>query len=69
MKTICRPNISGVGRLLRGLAGILTAGTAWWVCSYSRAGAGALVLLGAFLGFEAARGWCVARACGIKMPL
>jgi len=68
MKTIFRRNISGSGRLLRGLASVITAGTAWWIYPYSRAGAGALILLAAFLAFEAARGWCAARACGIKTP-
>ena len=60
------PNIEKRGRLIRGLlaAALLIGGFAalWvsWVLS--------LVLLasGAFVLFEALRGWCAVRACGIK---
>lgn len=61
------PNIDRFGRRARGIVGILLvlAGIGlgiwvrWWL--------GAIVFLsGAFALFEAARGWCFLRACGIK---
>ena len=60
------PNIGRTGRLLRLLWGLLLTGGGiaawtwhWW--------AGALlVALGLFAFFEALRGWCLVRACGIK---
>ena len=63
------PNIGRTGRLVRavvGLACLTTAlivhGYSWWVC-------GALVAVGGFALYEAARGWCLARACGVKTKL
>jgi len=65
-----RPNIGRQGRWMRGLAGLglLAAGS-----SLTLAAAGPWVWvglgsigLGLFALFEAARGWCLARACGIK---
>ena len=60
------PNIDGKGRWIRGLLGLafliaaaLVGSRAWW--------AGLLLAVyGVFALFEAARGWCVVRACGIK---
>ena len=60
------PNIDRKGRILRGvLAGLLlSAGlvTLFWEWRLG------LVILaaGAFVLFEAVRGWCFVRACGIK---
>jgi hypothetical protein len=62
------PNLEVKGRLLRGLLGVGAWVGAWylrgdvWLCLLC-AGSGAFTL------FEALRGWCVARACGIKTPL
>jgi len=63
------PNIGRAGRIVRGLLGIILiiAGLAlgWsppWLCLV-------LVGLGVFCLFEALRGWCLARACGIKTKL
>jgi hypothetical protein len=63
------PNLGRAGRLLRaalGVAGILAglalSGYSLWLC-------GLLVGAGVFGLFEAARGWCLARACGIKTKL
>ncbi len=59
-------NIELKGRLFRGLVGLallagaaLTLHTSLWL-------AGLLAAAGVFAIFEALRGWCLARACGIK---
>ena len=66
MKKFFSPNIDPRGRRIRGimggvllLAGLTTIFLVWWV---------GLILLGsaAFVLFEAMRGWCGLRACGIK---
>jgi len=63
------PNIDNRGRLARGVIGgvLLVAGLiavffVWWL---------GLILLGSagFVLFEAIRGWCGLRACGIKTRL
>jgi hypothetical protein len=59
-------NIDRKGRIIRAviglvllLASIFAGWQVWW--------AGLILGLGAaFVFFEAARGWCAARACGIK---
>jgi hypothetical protein len=63
------PNISGRGRIFRGVcgfalvaAGLLISRSALWLCV-------ALVVAGGFVLFEAVRGWCVMRACGIKTKI
>jgi len=62
-----KPNIARFGRALRAVAGalLLLGGIAlglwvlWWL--------GVIVALaGVFALFEAARGWCFLRACGLK---
>ncbi|MDX1950638.1 MAG: hypothetical protein SFY81_00550 [Verrucomicrobiota bacterium] len=69
MKGRFQRNIDGKGRLFRGLlaVGLLVGGGL--ACPVSR-GRG-VVLLGSavFVGFEAVRGWCALRACGIKTRL
>jgi len=69
MKRFFAPNIGNQGRLVRGLGALLLlVGTvfaiavSWWL-------AGALLALGVLVGFEALRGWCFLRACGIKTKL
>ena len=63
-------NISFQGRMARGItgsilliAGIIVAGDAeWWIGLIP-------VVIGLFCIFEAVRGWCFLRACGIKTKL
>ncbi len=62
-------NIGRTGRIVRGLLGIaliiagLTASrSSLWLCLV-------LIGVGIFSLFEALRGWCLARACGIKTKL
>ena len=59
-------NIDRKGRVARTvfgmvciIAGLLCLRFAWWACAI-------LVASGLFAFFEAARGWCVMRACGVK---
>lgn len=69
MRRFFAPNLDGKGRLVRGLVGLaLLAGAAF---SFSDAGWLAVLLAtaGVFGLFEALRGWCLARACGIKTKL
>ena len=60
------PNIDSRGRLVRGgiaaLLFIAGGGIAWFVLWLGLVFIG----IGIFTLFEAVRGWCVARVCGIK---
>ncbi len=66
MKPFFARNISNTGRLVRGLgalalliaAGFAFIGSIWLGV--------ALAVCGVFVLFEALRGWCVLRACGLK---
>jgi hypothetical protein len=59
-------NLDFRGRLVRGIAGALFVLGGIAMCGYSLWAAVALILAGGFMLFEAVRGWCVMRACGIK---
>lgn len=69
MKSFFSPNIDNRGRLVRGLGalGLLTGAIFGFQVSLWLG----LVLLasGGFVLFEALRGWCALRACGIKTKL
>ncbi len=63
-----KPNIDLLGRIVRGVCGLGCLGGAFLL----REHVVALIALagsGVFMLFEAFRGWCVARACGLKTPL
>jgi hypothetical protein len=61
-----RPNLDTKGRVIRGI-GALALGVGAALTWRSSLVAGlALGASSAFVAFEAARGWCVARACGVK---
>ncbi len=66
MKKLFQPNIGKTGRIIRGLMGLILigAGIAAWRWHWL-AGAG-LAAGGVFCLYEASRGWCMARACGVK---
>ncbi len=69
MKTFFSPNIDTKGRLVRGLGALVLlvgAGFGFTVSLWLGFG---LLAAGIFVGFEALRGWCVMRACGIKTRL
>jgi len=62
------PNIGTSGRVVRGLCGVVCLVSAFLLREHTVP----MILLissGLFTLFEAARGWCVARACGLKTPL
>lgn len=64
--SLLRPNIDTKGRVIRGIGALaigIGAVAAW---PHSRAAGIALAASSAFVAFEAARGWCAARACGVK---
>ncbi len=69
MSHFFKPNIGSRGRLVRGgiavllfIAGDMAFFYIWWL---------GLVFtgIGIFVLFEALRGWCLARACGVKTKL
>lgn len=66
MKQFFTPNIDRKGRLVRGLMGLaLLAGAA--ACFEELPWLALGLAVGGLFGlFEAMRGWCLARACGIK---
>lgn len=69
MKKLFPRNIDNKGRLMRGacaLALLVGAGFGFAVSVWL---GGALLGSGLFVGFEALRGWCALRACGIKTKL
>jgi len=69
MKRFFAPNIDGKGRLVRGLMGVALLAVAAFSIRESIWLAALLAAAGAFGIFEALRGWCLARACGIKTKL
>ena len=69
MRRFFRRNLDWRGRLARGvwgalllIAGIILADHILWLCL-------TLVGFGLFALFEAVRGWCLVRACGIRTKL
>ena len=69
MRRFFQPNLESRGRLARGLTALacLIGGVIGWRFS-AWLGLGLLVTA-LFVAFEALRGWCVLRACGIKTRL
>lgn len=69
MKNYFSPNISNKGRLVRGLVALaLLVGAGFGFLLSVWLGA-ALLASGAVALFEALRGWCALRACGIKTKI
>lgn len=69
MRRFFDKNIGFQGRVARGvigavllITGIVMADVRLWACLV-------LVSLGLFAIFEAVRGWCLARACGVRTKL
>jgi hypothetical protein len=66
MKPLLARNLTNTGRLVRGLGALallIGAGFGFFVSVWLGTG---LAAGGVFVLFEALRGWCVLRACGIK---
>jgi hypothetical protein len=59
-------NISNRGRLVRGISGLVLIGTGLAISPPGRWICFALVASGGFVLFEAVRGWCLLRACGVR---
>jgi hypothetical protein len=66
MKKLLQPNIGRTGRLIRGLIGLALLGVAVAVHPLHWLASTGIALGGLFCLFEALRGWCIARACGVK---
>ena len=69
MKPLFARNLSNTGRLVRGLGAVgllIGVGFGFFVSIWLGV---ALAVTGMFVLFEALRGWCVLRACGIKTRL
>jgi hypothetical protein len=69
MKRFFAPNLDRKGRLMRGVVGLALLAGAVFGLAYSVWLGGLLTAAGLFGLFEATRGWCLARACGIKTRL
>ena len=69
MNRFLAPNLERKGRLVRGLMGLalllgaaFSLGASIWLTVL-------LAAAGGFVLFEAFRGWCVVRACGVRTKL
>lgn len=60
------PNIDRVGRIVRAILGSLLVVGGVAACFWNLWAGVGLISGGVFVLFEAFRGWCVVRACGIK---
>lgn len=69
MKPLFSRNIDNKGRLLRGLGALILLVGAGFGFAVSVWLGTALTASGVFVAFEALRGWCALRACGIKTKL
>ncbi len=64
--SLIRSNIDQKGRIIRGAGALALAIGALVALPRSRAIAIGLGASAIFVAFEAARGWCALRACGLK---
>jgi hypothetical protein len=63
-----KPNINKTGRIARGGISVVFLLAAAVLVPYSAPLALVFLLVGLFTLYEALRGWCAVRACGIKTP-
>jgi hypothetical protein len=69
MKRFFNPNIDRTGRIARGIgAALLLTGSAFAFTALPWLGV-VLLLSCVFVAFEALRGWCALRACGVRTRL
>jgi hypothetical protein len=66
MRKLFAPNIATAGRIARAIWGLCLIVAAVLIYSRSHVVCFILAAAGVFALFEALRGWCVMRACGIK---
>lgn len=69
MKSILSRNIDTKGRLVRGFGALALLGGAVFGFTFSIWLGWVLFASGLFVAFEALRGWCALRACGIRTKL
>jgi hypothetical protein len=69
MKPILSRNIDNKGRFIRGLGALALLVGAGFGFTLSDGLGLALLAAGVFVAFEALRGWCALRACGIRTKL
>jgi hypothetical protein len=69
MANFFTPNIDRSGRIARLIFGVLLILAAVFLARYSWWACGLLAVSGVFAIYEAFRGWCVMRACGVKTKL
>jgi tryptophan-rich sensory protein len=61
-----RPNLDIKGRIIRAIGALAMAVAAILTWPHSRTAGIVLAGSALFVAFEAARGWCALRACGVK---
>jgi hypothetical protein len=61
-----RSNLDTKGRVTRGVGALAMGAAAILVWPQTHAASIALAFSSAFVAFEALRGWCALRACGLK---
>ena len=69
MPNFFAPNIDRRGRIARLIFGLLLIVAAIFFSRYSWWACGLLAAFGIFAVYEAFRGWCLMRACGVKTKL
>lgn len=69
MSSFLAPNINNAGRAARAAIALALLAGAWALRNDVRWLAVALLIAAVFTAFEATRGWCVMRACGVKTRL
>mgnify|MGYP003507255174 CR=1 FL=1 len=69
MKRFFARNIDSRGRVFRGVGGVILVIVGMTLCGVNLPLSVVLIISGGFMLFEAVRGWCVMRACGIKTKL
>ena len=66
MSSFFAPNISGRGRVVRAVFGGILLACGIFLVVRDHLAALVLIAGGVFSLYEAVRGWCIMRACGIK---
>ena len=69
MSDFFRPNIKRQGRIARGVIGTICLIAGIILVDYKLWLGLIFVVAGLFAIFEAVRGWCLARACGVKTKI
>ena len=69
MNRFFKPNINQRGRIARGVIGTICLISGIVTVDFSLPAGLVLVAAGLFAIYEAIRGWCLARACGIRTKI